>query len=72
MKEGIVSLQGLEEKIKGVNTENISRDLEILKTKTKWLENQVEGLNIKPIHDRIVELESELKKVSGSSPIVME
>jgi len=72
MREGIESLKGLEEKVKGVNAEGISRDLEILKTKTKWLEEQIEGLDIKPIHDRVRELELDLKRITNSSPLVLE
>jgi hypothetical protein len=72
MREGIESLKGLEERVKGVNAEGISRDLEILKTKTKWLEQQIEGLDIKPLHERLRELEGDLRRVTGSSPLVME
>jgi len=72
MREGIESLKNLEGKIKGIDSETITRDLEILKTKTKWLEEQIEDLNIKPLHDRIQELETDLKRVTSSSPLVVE
>lgn len=72
MRDGIESLKNIEDKIKGMDSENISRDLEILKTKTKWLEEQVEGLNMKPLHERIKELELELKRVTSASPLVVE
>jgi len=72
MREGIESLMKLEDKVKGVNAEGITRDLEILKTKTKWLEEQIEGLDIKPIHERICELETDLKRITSSSPMVLE
>jgi len=72
MREGIESLKNLEDKVKGVDADNISRDLEILKTKTKWLEEQVEGLDIKPIHSRLKELEAELRKITVRSPLIVE
>jgi len=46
--------------------------LEILKTKTKWLEEQMEDLDIKPLHERIQEIETEMKRVSNSSPLTVE
>ena len=72
MREGIESLKTLEEKVKGVNGEGISRDLEILKTKTKWLEEQIEGFDIKPLHERLRELELDLKRVTTNSPMIVE
>ena len=72
MREGIMSLKGLEERVKGMDSEGITRDLEILKTKTKWLEEQIEGLNIRPLHDRMQELEAELRRVTSSSPMIVE
>jgi chromosome segregation ATPase len=72
MREGIESLKELEKKVGGVNSEGISRDLEILKTKTKWLEEQLEGLDIKPLHDRLKELELDLNRITTNSPLVVE
>lgn len=72
MREGIESLRGLEDKIKGMDSEGISRDLEILKTKTKWLEEQIEGINISPLHDRIEELETDIRRIVGNSPLIVE
>jgi DNA repair exonuclease SbcCD ATPase subunit len=72
MREGIESLKGLEQRIGKVNAEGITRDLEILKTKTKWLEEQIEGLDIKPLHERIHELETDLRRIISSSPLVVE
>lgn len=72
MREGIESLKELEKKVGGVDSEGISRDLEILKTKTKWLEEQLEGLDIKPLHDRLKELELDLNKITTNSPLVVE
>jgi len=57
---------------KELDTESIKRDLEILKTKTGWLEEQIENLNLKPMIDRINELETDLKKAMKSSPLVLE
>jgi uncharacterized phage infection (PIP) family protein YhgE len=72
MREGILSLKNLEGKLKDMDSESITRDLEILKTKTKWLEDQIGEINIKPLHDRISELETDLKRITSNSPLIVE
>ncbi len=72
MRQAIDSIREVGEQVKGVDSKSMSRDLEILKTKSKWLEEQVEGLDLKPLHSRLKDLEHEMRKITVRSPLIVE
>jgi hypothetical protein len=62
------SVKGME----GAGVTDITRDLEILKTKAEWLESTVQKFDLKPIYEKIEELEDRLRTHGGYSPMVIE
>jgi len=62
------SVKGME----GAGAVGILRDLEILKTKAEWLESTVQKFDLKPIYEKIQELEERLRSAGGYSPVVIE
>ncbi|MBN2330958.1 MAG: hypothetical protein JXC85_04015 [Candidatus Aenigmarchaeota archaeon] len=66
------SVKGMEE----AGTAGVMRDLEILKTKAEWLESTVQKFDLKPIYEKIEELETRLsasgRGEGGYAPIVIE
>jgi ribosomal protein L9 len=58
--------------MEGAKTPDLMRDLEILKTKAEWLESTVQKFNLKPIYERLQELEEKIRTSHGYSPIVIE
>ncbi len=56
----------------GINVEELKRDLEIIKTKQEWIENNIERIDIKPLLMKMEELEHRIRVMRVSSPIVLE
>lgn len=52
--------------------ENITQDMEALKTKTQWLEIEMEKFNLGALMERIDELEARLDAFKLSSPMIIE
>jgi len=59
-------------KKKKMDIEDISRNLESVKTKTQWLEQKIEELDLKPLFEKVERLENLLKTVRVSTPYVIE
>ena len=66
------SVKGMEE----AGAAGVMRDLEILKTKAEWLESTVQKFDLKPIYDKMEELETRVSASGrgggGYAPIVIE
>ena len=62
------SVKGME----GAGAAGVLRDLEILKTKTEWLESMIQKLDLKPIYEKLEELEERVMAAGGYSPLVIE
>ncbi len=60
------------EHVKGLNIEELRRDLEIIKTKQEWIENNIERIDMKPLLRKMEELEHKIRLIRTSSPIVLE
>lgn len=55
-----------------IDVDELRRDLEIIKTKQEWIENNIERIDIKPLLRKIEELEHRIRVITVSSPIVLE
>ncbi len=62
----------LSEIIENLDAESLLRDIESMKTKSQWLEQKIEKLNLKGLYDKIEELEHTLRLLKVSSPYVVE
>lgn len=51
---------------------SVAHDIEALKTKSQWLELEVEKLNISPLLDRINEIEARIDALKISQPYIIE
>ncbi len=58
--------------VKGPDMEELRRDLEIIKTKQEWIENNIERIDIKPLLRKMEELEHKMRVIRVSSPIILE
>ncbi len=72
LDDRIKDMEALTDSIKNLDTENITRKLEGIKTKTEWLEGRLESLNLEELIKRIEELEEELREARSSSPLILE
>ncbi len=68
----IEELKKLEILFKKMNAEHMTRDMESLKTKMQWLEENIEKINLKPLYTKIKEIEQELRATHVASPLVIE
>ena len=65
----------VEQRLKGekqVPVPDFARQLEGLRAKLEWLEDTVESLGLEKIYDKIEEIESKLKSMRVSAPVVLE
>lgn len=72
LKRGMEGFGRLGEQAQGPKLGDILRDLEIIKTKQEWIENNIERIDIKPILRKMEELEHRIRVINVSSPIVLE
>ena len=55
-----------------ISSDSLIRDLESLKTKTKWLELEMEKMNTPAILEKIKELENRINSIRISQPMIIE
>lgn len=80
IKEHDAAIEDLEIKISSTKQESpgpkgspdSQRDIESLKTKTHWLEMELEKLNLKPLIAKINELESRINTLKLQQPMIIE
>ena len=72
LKKDIETMREIEKHIRGLNLQEIRRDMEIIKTKQEWIENNIERIDIKPLLRKMEELEHRIRVIRVSSPIVVE
>jgi len=59
--------------MEGAGVAGIMRDMEILRTKLDWLESTVQKFDLRPLYDKLAELEERTRHDAGGySPIVIE
>ncbi len=67
--DGIKELEG---EIKKLDLKYIKRDIESLKTKAEWIENNIEKIDLEPLLEKITEMESKIRVIRLSSPVIIE
>lgn len=72
LRERTEEIKTLGNGLKGFDVESIARDIEVLKQKTHWLEENIEKLNIQSLFKRIREIEEEVRTTRSESPLVIE
>jgi len=58
--------------LEGSDVSGVMKDIEILKTKFDWLESTVQKFDLKPLYEKLMELEERSKYSSSYSPMVIE
>jgi len=64
--------RALREKVENINLDGLGREIESLKQKSKWIQDNIEKIDIGPLCNRIEEMEHRLKLMAASSPHVIE
>jgi len=72
IEEKMKNLESGHEKIKGVSSEGLLREIEILKAKQKWIEDNIEHFNLEPLHEKIADFERRLNMMKINSPLIIE
>jgi uncharacterized coiled-coil protein SlyX len=72
LKKSLDDFQSYEKGFIKMDTANLLRDVESLKTKTQWLELELEKINIRPLMERLDELEARLNSLRISQPMIIE
>ncbi len=72
IKEDIKALKSLEENIKNIGLKEIRREVEILKEKAKWMEENIEKFDIQPLYKLIKDIENKVDLLKISSPMILE
>jgi prefoldin subunit 5 len=65
-------LRKVDDDIKKLDIKEIRRELEILKTKGHWIEDNLEKLDVKPFMDKMQEVEHKIDRLRATSPFVIE
>lgn len=72
IRERIGEIKMIGDGMKGFDMESLARDIEVLKQRTHWLEENIEKLDIQPLFERIREIEEQLRTTRGESPLIIE
>jgi hypothetical protein len=65
-------LRKVDDDIRKLDIKEIRRELEILKTKGHWIEDNLEKLDVKPFMDKVQEVEHKIDRLRALSPFVIE
>lgn len=65
-------VMSLEEEMNRLNMKSMTRDIESLKEKSRWLETSFKGFDIDPLVEKISELEDKIKILKASQPLILE
>jgi hypothetical protein len=72
LKEDMGRIMSLEEEMNRLNMKSLTRDVEGLKEKSRWLETSFKSFDIDPIIEKISEIEDKVKIMKASQPIILE
>jgi uncharacterized protein YukE len=72
LKRKLGDAEGIEDELHGLDVKSIRKDIESLKTKAHWVELEMEKIHIRPLIDRIDELEARVNAFKLSQPMVIE
>ena len=70
--EEILILKNQLAEVRKLDIKRLLREMEVLKMKTRWLEEHVDRFDVKPIFEMIDELESRIKAITSTTPMVIE
>lgn len=72
LKKNLDEFQTFDKEFMNLDTASLKRDIESLKTKTQWLELEMEKMNIRPLLEKIRELEARIDALKLSQPMIIE
>jgi len=72
LREDVGKIMGLEEEMNRLNMKSLTRDVEGLKERNRWLETSFKSFDIDPIMEKITEIEDKIKILKASQPIIIE
>jgi hypothetical protein len=73
MKRDISELKEMSNKMKGMDVSGLKREIESLKERNRWLEQQINNLDIEPLYELIKEIENKVSSNRiGVSPVIIE
>ena len=72
IEEKMDNIEKGHEKVKGLDTAGLLREIEILKAKQKWIEDNIEHFNLEPLHEKIADFERRLNVMKINSPLIIE
>lgn len=73
MKRDVNELKEMSDKMKGMDVSGLKREIESLKEKNRWLEQQINNLDIEPLYELIKEIENRVSSArTGGMPVIIE
>ena len=72
LKENMNEAMKTREHIEKLDIPNIRRDMEVLRQKSEYLQNQLERINIEPLVEMVSEVENKMSVLQASSALVIE
>jgi len=72
VKKSLSDFQIFEKEFTGLDISNLKKDIESLKVKSHWLEMELEKLSIRPLLEKMNELESRISTIRLSHPTIIE
>lgn len=72
LKEDMARIVSIEEEMNRLNMKGLTRDVEGLKEKSRWLETSFKGFDIDPIMEKITEIEDKIKILKASQPLILD
>ncbi len=71
-EKDIEEIKKIEDDIKKLDLKQIRREIEILKTKEQWIEHTFENIDIRPVVEKMEEIEHKIDRLKATSPFVIE
>jgi hypothetical protein len=72
IKELAERLDKNQKEVEDVDIKDMRRDIEVLKQKMDWIEEGIDKINVKPIFERIEEIEHMMQTFKVSNPVIIE
>ncbi|MBN2102349.1 MAG: hypothetical protein JW716_05765 [Candidatus Aenigmarchaeota archaeon] len=72
IEEKMKNIERGHETIKGIDPGSLIREIEMLKGKQKWIEENIEHFDLEPLHEKIADFERRLNMLKINSPLIIE
>jgi hypothetical protein len=72
IEQSFHELERMKNFMETVDIRGLRRDMEVVKTRQKWVEEGLEHLNIVPLHDKLTEIENKVKNLRSVEPTIIE